>query len=343
LAANPYQAIVNYNEVTRDDLTDFIYVWDAGIAGSNGLGAYVTVDVTGNTTPPNPFSSDANQYIAPGMSFFVQNLSSGSLEITAPFDPSLTFNEEDKAVIETEVSIFNTYPHFYINSRLYKTTNLQNGNTESDAIGLRFSDDYTTLANDEDASKPFNLGENYAVINNGLRSIDKQGIPILGDEIDLSITNYEETNYSLTFVIQNKPTDLGVFLKDNYLNTQIELTDNVAYDYFVDANIPESIAENRFSLLFDNTTLGLNENRFGTDFSLYPNPASNGQFSIKTPNVIGEVNVEVNNLLGQQLSIQKLSVEGQKVNVNVESLSRGVYIVRLTQGSQSFSAKLIVE
>lgn len=343
LVANPYQAIVNYNEVTRDDLTDYIYVWDASITGVNGLGAYVTVDVTGNTTPPNPFSSDASQFIAPGMSFFVQNLSNGSAEITVPFDPSLTFNEDDKSTVENEVSIFNTDNHFYINSRLYKTLDLQTGNTESDAIGLRFSNDFTTLADDEDATKLYNPGENYAVVNNSLRSIDKQDMPVLGHEIDLHISNFTETNYNLTFEIQNKPVGFGVFLIDNYLNTQTEMADWFVYDFFTNPTIPGSIATDRFSLIFDNTTLGVETINFGSDFSLYPNPILNGQFRIKTPNLIGEVNVEVSNLLGQQLSVQKLTVEDQQVNANIKSLSAGVYIVKLTQDSQSFSSKLIVE
>jgi parallel beta-helix repeat protein/surface protein len=338
LVANPYQAVVDYSLVSKTDLTDFIYVWDASITGVNGRGGYVTVDVSGNTTPPNPFSSDASKFIPSGLSFFVQNVSSGTIT------PSISFNEDDKATAGGQVTVFNDYPNFYINSRLYLSSDLEDGTTERDAIGLRFSDGFTTLGSDEDATKLSNPDESYAIVNNGLRSIDNQGIPSLGNEIELSISNYTASDYSLTFVMQNKPEDFGVFLVDNYLNTQTELTESFVYDFAVDQNIPESIAENRFKLKIDNTTLGTKENVFGSDFSLYPNPTTNGQFTIKTPNLSGEVSVEISNLLGQKVYNQTMNVEtNHEVNINAEGLSTGVYVVELKQGEKSYRTKLIVE
>ena len=38
-----------------------------------------------------------------------------------------------------------------------------------------------------------NPDENYAILNNGLRSIDKQSLPRIGHQIDLSITAYRDT------------------------------------------------------------------------------------------------------------------------------------------------------
>jgi len=339
LIANPYQAVVDYSLTSKTDLTDFIYVWDASIGGENGRGGYVTVRVSNNTiTDPNPTTSDASKFIAPGMSFFTQNLSTGSIA------PSLTFNEDDKATGASQVTIFSTYPHFYINSRLYLSSDLENGYSERDAIGLRFSDGFTTLGSDEDATKFINPDENYAIVNNGLRSIDNQGIPGLGDEIELSISNYTVSDYSLTFVMENKPEDLGVFLVDNYLNTQTELTDTFVYDFTVDQNIPESIAENRFKLKVDNTTLGTNENVFGSDFSLYPNP-SKGQFTIKTTGLTGnDLELKIYNVLGQQVFSQTQTIENNgEVNVHASGLSSGLYMIELQKDEQVFSTKLIIE
>jgi parallel beta-helix repeat protein len=338
LIANPYQAVVDYSLTSRTDLTDFIYVWDASITGDNGRGGYVTVDVSGNTTPPNPFSSDASKFIPPGLSFFVQNVASGTIT------PAISFNEDDKATEASQVTVFSSYPHFYINSRLYLSSDLQSGNSERDAIGLRFSDDFTTLGSDEDATKLSNPDENYAIVNNGLRSIDNQGLPNLGDEIELSISNYTASDYSLTFVMENKPEDLGVFLVDNYLNTQTELTNTFLYDFTVDQNIPESIAENRFKLKVDNTTLGTNENAFGSDFSLYPNPTT-GQFTIKTSGLTGNnVELKIYNILGQQVFSQAQTIENNgEVNVDASGLSSGLYMIELQQDEQVFSTKLIIE
>ena len=336
LVANPYQAVVDYDKVTKSGLTDYIYVWDASV---NSRGAYVTVDVIDNSNnfTPDPTTSpgsDANNFLAPGQAFFVQNDAIGNGD--------LTFNEEDKDTSATQVTVFSTNTDFTIQSGLFRTANLQNGSGKSDGIVLLFNNNYTTLADYEDAVKFDNPDENYAIVNNGLRSIDKQAMPSIGHEIDLSISNFRESNYSLTFDMENKPENMGVFLNDNYLDSQTELSNGDVYDFSVDENIPGSIAEDRFSLSFDNTTLSIDDNVFGDGFSLYPNPTQ-GQFSIKTPNLSGEVNIEIINLIGQQVSVQYLSVENQFVNVNAENLSSGVYVVKLIQGSQNFSFKLMVE
>jgi autotransporter-associated beta strand protein len=337
--ANPYQAVVDFERVRNNpgtsNITDFIYVRDATL-GSNG--GYVTVQVStggvdGQDVPAPPISN-ANNYINPGMAFFVQNDNSTS--------PSITFEENDKVTSQSEVAVFNETTMFYINAVLYETSELQNGNTPRDAFGLRFDSQYTTAGSLEDGNKWMNEDENIAVVNNGLKYIDNQNLPDLGHTIQLHTSGYSASDYSLIFKMENLPSGMGVFVEDTYSGTLTEITDGFVYDFTVDSNLPSSIAENRFKLVFDNTTLGVNENNFGADFSLYPNPTSNGSFSIKTPQQSGDVQVEISNLLGQQISLQKLSVQGQQVHVSAENLSNGIYVVKLSQGNQSFSAKLMV-
>ena len=134
-------------------------------------------------------------------------------------------------------------------------------------------------------------------------------------------------------------------LNDDYLGTQTELSNDVVYNFSVDENIPESIAENRFSLSFNNTTLGENENNFGIGFSLYPNPTNDGHFSIKTQGLnADDVEVKMHNMLGQLIFSKSLSVDNNgEVLVNATGLSAGVYMVELSQNESSFTSKLIVE
>jgi hypothetical protein len=337
LVANPYQAVLDFSATDRTDLTNFIYIWDPNI-GSNG--GYVSVELpggAGTVLPPNSGTTNANQFIPPGLSLFVQNVSTG------PISPSLTIEPSDINTSGGQVAVFNETSMFYINSRLYLTSSLQNGSTEQDALALHFNDSFTTMADDEDASKLVNPDENFAVINNGLRYIDKQTIPNIGHSIDLSVTNYTAIQYSMTFDIKNKPNGLGAFINDTYLGTQTELTDGFVYDFTVDASIPESIAEDRFSLVFDNTTLGIAENTFGYNFSLYPNPAQNGRFYITTPGLSGKAEVTLTNVLGQQVYAQQLDILNQEVQVHADKLSSGVYMLNLSQGDQSFSSKVIIE
>ncbi|SDG39584.1 T9SS type A sorting domain-containing protein [Psychroflexus sediminis] len=319
---NPYQAVVDFSLVTKTNLTDFIYVWDVN---QDPNGGYVTLDLSQDPIAPDPSSSDASEFIAPGQAFFVRNTSAGN--------GSITFNETHKATGEPQVSVFNTYSNFYINSRLYKIAELQNGKMESDAIGLRFSDDYTTLGSDEDAGKLANPGENYAIFNNGFRSIDKQGLPSNGHEVNLVIANYKESNYSLTFAMENKPESLKVFLNDAYLSTKTELSDASTYDFTVDENISESVDQNRFNLSFEEESLS-NQNFNEANLRIYPNPVVN-QLNIEVPSSVEVKVVKLYNMLGQEVK----SVTS--ASVGVSDLNSGVYLVEIQTNQGKLTEKVI--
>lgn len=333
LVANPYQAVVDLNQVARNNVTNFFYVWDASIGGSSGYGGYVTYDF--GTGLNNVIGSDVNQYIAPGMSFFIQNDNSSS--------PEIIFEEQDKATNQAEVTIFNDNPYFYINMGLYSSADFQNGSTVKDAVLMVFSQNYTTEGSSEDADKLFNFGDNIAIVNNGLKSIDLQNVPLVGHEIELNVSNYTESNYTFYFDVENKPEDLEVFLVDNFLNTETKIFDNFPLDFTVDTSIPSSSVENRFNLIFKNTTLGVEENIFGSGFSLYPNPTQDANFSIRSPGLKNDVVIEIRNLLGQQVLLENITVEEEEVKVNAENLSTGVYLIKLSQDNKVFTEKLIVK
>jgi hypothetical protein len=229
-----------------------------------------------------------------------------------------------------------------VNSRLYLSSELQNGDVERDAFGLRFDDQFTTSGGEEDADKFTNPDENIGIVNNGLKYIDKQAMPSIGHSIQLETTGYTGSTYSLVFTMANLPENMAVFIDDAYLGTQIELSDGFVFDFMVDASIPDSTASDRFSLVFDHTTLNVEDNFFGNNFSLYPNP-NQGQFSIKTPNLSGDVNVEITNLLGQRVYKEQLLIENQSIDVFAKNLIEGVYIIKLTQNDKTYSTKVVFE
>lgn len=323
---NPYQAIVDFNAVTKSNLTGYLYTWDASIAGAKGNGGYTVVDVTdGSQAAVSPYSSVANQYIMPGQAFFVQNTAAGN--------GSLTFEEADKATGQTQVGIFKTYSDFYINSRLYKTADLQKGEMESDAIGLRFSEDYTTLGSDEDATKLANSDENYAIINAGFRSIDKQGLPENGHQVSLLLVNYQASAYSLTFTIENKPEGLKVCLNDTYLNTKTELSQNTTYDFTVDESSAESTNSRRFNLSFEQMSLS-DKSFTRADIRLYPNPVAN-RLTIELPASTEVKAVKLFTMQGQEVK------STQSTSIEVSHLSPGIYWVEITTRQGQLIRKII--
>lgn len=341
LVGNPYQAVVDISQVEKTNLLDYIYVWDATIAGLNGRGAFVVVEISSNSIAlaPPASSSNASVLVAPGQSFFVRNTTGAE-----PIASSLTFEEADKVTTTPDVQIFSEGNPFYINSRLYKTSDLQSGNTEMDAIGLRFNEAFTLAGSDEDAPKIANTNENFAIVNNGLRAIDKQPIPIHEHNISLFVNGYTETDYSLSFAMGNKPDNVQVYLVDNYLGTQTLLTEEMVYDFSVDASITESIAQERFSLFFEVETLSDENFTFNNELQLYPNPSDKGEFTIQTKALIEEeANLEIYNMLGQKVWNEKVSVQNHRISVSASSLIAGMYVVQLKQANQVFSSKLLIQ
>jgi hypothetical protein len=340
LVPNPYQSIVDVcGVVTDNNLNKTIWTRDVA-AGTNG--SWLTIDVSNTglcapSSPPSP-STTNSQFLPPGIAFFVQTTANGSA--------SIEFTESDKAPDASQplTTVYNQTSMFYINARLYTTAELQNGDVERDAVGLRFDNQFTTAAtNAEDAVKFLNDDENFAVENNGLRAIDKQSMPSLGDVVQLHTSGFTQSQYSIMFMLGNLPDGLGAFINDAYLDTQTEITNGFVYDFTVDSNIPESKEEDRFSLVFDNTTLGVAENAFSYNFNLYPNPAQNGRFYITTPGLSGAAQVTLTNVLGQQVYVQELNILNQEVQIDADNLSSGVYMLNLSQGNQSYSIKVIIE
>ncbi len=313
LVANPYQAKVDYNLLPKNDLRQDIAVRDPDNNSWQTL-------------------TGTNRIIEPGQSFFVQNVASVS-------SATLYFEEADKATGGSNggVVVFNDSQEAKLDLELYNQNN-----ERKDILKFRFSSNYNSDLDDNDFGKLINDEENIASYHpNMLRSIDRRNIPQDNEEVLLNLSHYQNTSYELRIKQENWDSNIDVYVKDNYLNTTTQITPDLPYQFNIDTNIPESIAEDRFSLTFDNTTLSTEENTFGNNFRIHPNPTNNGRFSISTPNLIGEVELEITNLLGQKVYNERHNIENQKVQVEVNDLSSGLYIVKVKQEDQSKSVKLI--
>ncbi len=74
------------------------------------------------------------------------------------------------------------------------------------------------------------------------------------------------------------------------------------------------------------------------EFSLYPNPATTGTLNINSSNG-AEFDVEVYSTLGQRVISQKAVTN----TINIDSLTTGLYIVKISQGDASQTRKLVVK
>jgi hypothetical protein len=86
-----------------------------------------------------------------------------------------------------------------------------------------------------------------------------------------------------------------------------------------------------------NATLGIAKNEI-SGLNVYPNPVTNGKVFITSSN--SEVKkVAVYDVLGKQLIQKEVSNEA----LNVSSLKKGIYVMKITEGAASSTKKLIIE
>ena len=89
-------------------------------------------------------------------------------------------------------------------------------------------------------------------------------------------------------------------------------------------------------------TVGLNEiNHQSEQILVYPNPATN-KVTIKHNDIFKNGTVEIYNLLGKTIFIEKLFNESE-IEINISNFSPGIYFVKLFDGEKSYCRKMIIE
>ena len=89
---------------------------------------------------------------------------------------------------------------------------------------------------------------------------------------------------------------------------------------------------------FSITTAGVVENQID-GFSMYPNPVSNGKFSI-TSNSRANKQVDIYSLLGKQVYSKTVKANQP---IEVSNLNRGIYILRVEEEGKIATRKLVIE
>jgi hypothetical protein len=334
---NPYQAKVNMATLLSSGnssgvSSQFVYIYDPTL-GTNG--AYATVDLSDNSSIP--FDSEANQFLEPNQAFFVETVSSGGT-------PAVVFRESYKT---TEVDNNTTFSIPEEQTDL--SVNLFFDDLEAkpvDAVKVKFRPGANNAKDTLDATKVWNYNESVAINRNpNYMSIETRGLPTAQDSIPL----YFGFPSKLAYRWEINPkhfTSAEAYLYDKYLETAIELpSDQVTtYSFTLDNSIPESTATDRFVIRFDNVTLGGDEFELDTSIVVYPNPVTSKRFGIAQRSFEGsDIDLQLFDLQGRLVMNQKIN---NAPNVEVmldDTISSGVYILKLSDDSKSQSVKLIVE
>ena len=90
---------------------------------------------------------------------------------------------------------------------------------------------------------------------------------------------------------------------------------------------------------FDNATLSTVKNNAIVGFAAYPNPVSKGILTISSASDSLK-NLTIFNLLGKQ--VLSSSFSGIQSNVDVSSISAGIYILKVTEAGKTENKKLVI-
>lgn len=329
LVANPYASRVNFaNIATTADIDSYIAVWDATI---NARGGFVSVLASNGSlgAAPDPSGSTATNILEPGQSFFVLNSETVS-------DNILNFTEANKSIGSPSTGIFSTAN--FLNLRLETTEE----DLVIDGLGFRFNDAYNVEANGQDAAKFENPNTNFAIINGGsLLYIDNRPAPSNETIVPLMLTGHNHENYQIVPSFNLDGLDMEVYLKDNYLDELTAIEDNQPINFSIDESVPGSVNPYRFQIVFNPTPLSVDEITEGT-FTMYPNPAES-QVSIMLPSNASQNNwnVSLYTINGQLINTWKHENVSGSIDLNVENLRTGVYLIELGNDEQKSVQKLI--
>ena len=226
LIPNPYpsnvdfEAIRNHADNGGGTLQTF-YIWDANLAGTNGVGAYrtVTTDGTDYTLTPPGGTDNAARYIQSGQAFWI------------PGKTQLTFTEGMKVANTPNTNVFRTTNNL---EQLVVNLSIKESASQyslADGVRAMFDNSYNANVTSEDAAKLSNFGENLSIFrSNSYLAIQKRPVIAAYDTIFLKLWNTAVKEYRFTVNPTNFSAGLNAYLEDAYLNTSTPLSLTAATD-----------------------------------------------------------------------------------------------------------------
>ena len=339
LVGNPYQAQVNMHDLLKDFSSglsqSFVYIYDPHITDNGG---YATVDLSDpNNVTVDPNISAANKFLQPNQAFFVKTTSN---------NPSLTFKESVKTTQTSNIATFsddNASPAQFIQISLYDDDEQE----LKDGVRVKFSQNYSNQVNNADAPKMWNNLEWFSLVNkSNYLSIESRAIPQQNDTIKFYTGNYQSTHYH--FEIKVHEMDYAdVQLYDAYLDNYTDLSSGMnSLAFSVDPSVPESIAGDRFQIVFDQISLSTDEQQDKTALQVYPNPVTDHHLFIEGLQKFyasSNVQLKLFDIFGRELYKKSIKDLKKQHKIHLPDVSSGSYLLQLTSGTRTKSFNLLIE
>lgn len=344
LIGNPFPSAIDLKAITRSaSVGGSFYTWQpressSGMAGRGG--AYWT----------EPFTSNPTSYALPtGGAFFVRAGAAGQSLIIEEANKT-NANEPLQNVAGSTLRMDSNVASKYGSNSIQLV--LSSEGEWWDRSLIFFNGNTTSTSEDkEDATKMANPEVNFFTV-----SADDFAMAIDARPYQEAKGAETETNnnriplhilsparaYILSLPDFDMEEGRTLRLYDRFTEQYITLQKGTSYDFEVTAD-PKSKGH-RFDIVMGIeviTSIHPSNSRFQA--FILPNPAQQQvRISIQKPDNIATTHIRIVSMTGLEISNEKLTAETAELDINVGQLSKGIYLVEITHGTERIVKRLIV-
>lgn len=375
LVGNPYPSAIDAHQFIIDNATTIegpgpttgtLYFWEHWGGGSHNLseylGGYATYNLSGGTPSAAMGTNDPDvgtggtptktpgRYIPVGQGFFVVGETTGNINfnngqrVFRRESASSVFMSPNPNLDERDGRSSNSFNYNQYNSDADTRLKIRLGFNSASTIRRQLlitADDYATPSIDpafDGALYETQIDDAYWLIEGEKYTI--QGTNIIDDNTILPLGIHLEEDGNNSFVldeIMNNTDGLEVYIHDKDLDVYHNLSLDGAYNFF--ANTGTHLE--RFEIVFNYGSLSTDEFEM-SGFEVYYSNTTD-QMILMNPNYKEITSIEMINLLGQSI-VKFNDIElTDYAEFNVNDISVGAYIIKVTTLSGNYSKKVLVD
>jgi|GEM_PF-2566242 len=312
MIGNPFPSTIDWNTVSKSNISTSYWTWRAQ-GGTNNRGAYVNYNASGMISS----DGNVNKNIESGNAIIVQTTAS---------NPELIIKESDKTAAIQGSQILGKA---VVDEVLRITINEQDS-VFADGLVIYATNEAQNTFETFDTEKWINPGFTMYSYTSDNKKVSIQGVPEFIDQrtIQLGMEKTENRTYTMKFDGFDL-TDFEISLKDKYTGKSTPISAVKSYKFDINNDI-NSKASNRFSLLFNKKSTGIEDINSSKQLILYPNPAQDViNLSLLTAN-IQQCDFAISNQIGQLVLEGKLDFSSdQTQQLNIENLPVGMYLIHI--------------
>jgi type IX secretion system substrate protein/parallel beta helix pectate lyase-like protein len=197
----------------------------------------------------------------------------------------------------------------------------------------------------------FHIDSNEFINNQAMRTINLMGsISSFTDQFaTLAYNNFINPNCQYEIYNDCPYGGPNINAYNNYWNSSnVQHVDSVIYDFFDNANqsvvfyLPILSSTVAIDTICPSVLTGLSSiEKTPSNLHIYPNPTST-YVVISFATIINKGVIEIYNMLGERV-IQEVVYHTSEKEINLQSISNGIYLVKLFDGEKYYFKKIIVE